>query len=474
MKKIVYLFIISCILIISCVSTDKKENAQTEVQPVEETQSASDEQSPQENDESREPEENQENELETIAQEEDIQTNESLEEENNQQEEEFEEKITAGYEEERVSEDEINQDIKTDAEKTSAPQTAAAKPDIKTNTTAPAAPKTQPVQTPKAQIEKPQETQIKQNSFDLQNELSQVSDKVEEPEEEKLPEPSRTAEIKNHQFLDIKYQGTGWIYLGEVEKQNLLVFYGRKVVDGNTIFTLQSKKSGTATLHFYKNDTLSQKYIDDYMTVNVDTESATDNNHELAPDYASIVPPKPEKVVKEVAVEAQEESPVQQQATANTPEKPEYKVPEYGQNSEPDINTKTRISNSDSEENQVTPQFIQRTPQKTETEPASPQTELSETDGQKDLLDQAREAYNEKQYEKALDLLKSFFISAASRIDEGLYLKGQVLEADSSVQDIKESIDSYETVVNKWPQSRFWKKAKERSIYLRRFYIDIR
>ena len=104
----------------------------------------------------------------------------------------------------------------------------------------------------------------------------------------------------------------------------------------------------------------------------------------------------------------------------------------------------------------------------------SEKQEEAAAETQTDLLELAQKAYNEKRYEDALKLVKDFFAEATSRIDEGLYLEGQILEADSAVQDIKQSIGAYDTVVNNWPQSRLWKKARERSIYLKRFYIDIR
>ena len=91
-----------------------------------------------------------------------------------------------------------------------------------------------------------------------------------------------------------------------------------------------------------------------------------------------------------------------------------------------------------------------------------------------DLLEQAQKAYDDKQYSKALGLVQAFLADTSDRFDEGLYLEGQILEANSEVQNIKEAIKDYNTLVKNWPSSRLWKKAKERSIYLQRFYIDIR
>ena len=332
MKKTVLLFIIVLMSLTSCVST--KKDSQKDVSEADQVLENTQKEDEKENSESSgvsELQESSQDEQETISHEEDAASNETLEEENNLAEIQFEEKINESpYQEESISEDELKEDIdllngktkeeqakvNTETEKVSESKTGTtpvqtAVKTEKENAKPAQSPKaSEPVKTEQPKTQAPSSKDISKNqeaapsktsSFDLQKEVSEITEEDHtEPVEEFIPVPSRASVIKNHQFLDIKYPGTGWIYLGELERQGLLIFYGRKVVDGNTVFTLQSKKSGTATLHFYKNDTLSQKYIDDYMTVTIGTESATDNNHETAPDYAAIVPPKPEKVVKEI------------------------------------------------------------------------------------------------------------------------------------------------------------------------------
>ena len=53
-------------------------------------------------------------------------------------------------------------------------------------------------------------------------------------------------------------------------------------------------------------------------------------------------------------------------------------------------------------------------------------------------------------------------------------LEGLILEAKSSARNIKSAIGAYDTLIKNWPQSPYWRRANERSIYLKRFYIDIR
>ena len=86
----------------------------------------------------------------------------------------------------------------------------------------------------------------------------------------------------------------------------------------------------------------------------------------------------------------------------------------------------------------------------------------------------ARSLYDEKQYAQAFDAIKLFFDKAVEKMDEGLYLQGQILEAKSEVQNIKGAVDSYDLLVKNYTASRLWDAAKKRSIYLKRFYINIR
>ena len=91
-----------------------------------------------------------------------------------------------------------------------------------------------------------------------------------------------------------------------------------------------------------------------------------------------------------------------------------------------------------------------------------------------DLLALAQKAYDAKQYEDALMYLNDFFEKSATRLDEGLYLKGQTLEAPSNVRNIRNALETYETLVANYPESKLWEKAKQRITYLKRFYFNIR
>lgn len=311
------------------------------------------------------------------------------------------------------------------------------------------------------------------DSFDLQKDASEASEIINGREEpEQIIIPSRNIKIDNNQFLDINYPGTGWVYLGEVERENILVFHGRKIdkASNSTTFTLRSRKSGKAVLHFYKNDNLTGKYIDDYIEVVINTESAVDDIHVKSPDYASVVPPKPVKPQPVIEETPQSDAVITESKTAvKSPDR----VADVTKPADSDLNIQTIIQNANMTQSQ------------TEVENSvsiAPADSSKLTDGGAkspveltgDLLEQAKKAYEAKKYTEALEYIRAFLSDASERIDEGIFTEAQILEANSDVQNIKEAISDYETVIKNWPASRFWKKAKERSIYLQRFYIDIR
>lgn len=336
------------------------------------------------------------------------------------------------------------------------------------------------------------------------------------PEEKKLiPLPSRSMTLKNKQFVDITYPGSGWIYLGEEDGGDHFIFQGRKLGNDGATFTLRSKAPGTALLHFYKNDILTGNYIDDWIQVTVSENGATDASHVQAPAYADVVPQKfdlqknkeqKEKALAEAAAKkqaerdemiqaekAEEKSPSEgneekrgQVAAAPNPaqqsqtqaeivpaEKVQTVIQTAGQE-KADSKQKTAVAGTNSDKNKS--QAAQGSGEKAARESqAQGGSSASTSDGKaKNLLELARKAYDEKRFEEALDLVQKFFDVATEDLDAGLYLEGLILEAKSSARNIKSAIGAYDTLIKNWPQSPYWRRANERSIYLKRFYIDIR
>ncbi|MBR6912415.1 MAG: hypothetical protein IKN34_01210, partial [Treponema sp.] len=103
------------------------------------------------------------------------------------------------------------------------------------------------------------------------------------------------------------------------------------------------------------------------------------------------------------------------------------------------------------------------------------QSEQKKNDAESgNLFERAKKAYAEKRYSDALDLAQQYLEISVNDTDEVLYLLGQVWEAESSVKNIKFSINSYDALIKNYPMSNLWRKANQRLVYLKRFYVDIR
>ena len=277
--------------------------------------------------------------------------------------------------------------------------------------------------------------------------------KIDESDTKALP--SRTVHIAKNQYLDVAYPGGGWVYLGETDGTKMLSFFGKRLGDADTVFTLRAKTAGRAVLHFYKNDILTADAIDDRLEVIVEDKTASAAERITAPSYADTVPPRPAPSNSEVPSD-----------NATRSEESALAVPISGRAAHSENGG---ISVSADENNIASSQSAKK------------QTDSAEALGTDDyaldessLLEKAKSAYDEKNYARALALLDLFFARATSRIDEGLYLKGQTLEAKSSLQNIKGAIRAYDELLQKWPESKQWQSARRRSIYLKRMYIDIR
>ncbi len=309
--------------------------------------------------------------------------------------------------------------------------------------------------------------------------------------------PSRDMKMQKNQFLEVSYPGSGWIYLGDDTGRESFSYMGRKIGSTETVFTLRSKLEGEALLHFYKNDALTGTVIDDYLKIIVQGKSTT-NDRVKAPSYALVVPPKPQRkaAVQTPLVENTKVSSASHE-TDKTPETQKTNITQNQEQKKPSIAQASAKDNlQDFNEESGSKTVIQNTQTKAEIEedpdmfvgeaevedlmnPSEtkssenliPSNELNSSD---QILELANKCFSEGKYKETLAHLDDFFEKATTRIDEGLFLKGRTLETPSEVRNIKEALDTYETIVNQYPQSIDWEKAKERVIYLKKFYFNIR
>ena len=296
----------------------------------------------------------------------------------------------------------------------------------------------------------PQNGQEPESKAELSEEIEEEEPKENTEQTESNPQktPSRSMTAKNNQYVDIIYPGRGWIYMGEDEgKDQILRYFGRKLGTENTTFTLRTTKSGETVLHFYKNDVLKGEYIDDYLEIKVLEESAKPNERAKAPSYEESVPQKPVRLEKKA--ETQEE-------TQKTDEIKNIEEKTSGNEQKLSSQDETNLKKND-----------------VSNEVSRPEQKKNLKIDTKNLLEQAKKDFEAKSYAQALSEVQHYLDTQNTRIDEALFLQGQILEADSEVKNIKSAIDSYNSLIKNYPASTFWQEANRRKIYLNRYYVNI-
>ena len=314
--------------------------------------------------------------------------------------------------------------------------------------------------------------------------LRKAADSLGEAKEIAAPVvPSRSVHIAKNQYLDVVYPGGGWIYLGEKDGTKLLSFFGKRLGEADTIFTLRTKNAGKSMLHFYKNDILTGDAIDDWLEVIVEDKTGSAAERITAPSYADIVPPRPAPSAGDARGENEgiDFSEAGENDTDRFSETAKNGAEGFSGEGTGSASVSGRTADSESGAGGISASADENdsaSSQNAKTQTGSASAAALTADdyalGESDLLEKAKSAYDEKNYARALALLDLFFARATSRIDEGLYLKGQTLEAKSALQNIKGAIGAYDELLQNWPESKQWQSARKRSIYLKRMYIDIR
>lgn len=291
--------------------------------------------------------------------------------------------------------------------------------------------------------------------------------------------PSRKITLKIYEFLDITYPGSGWVYMGLTDGSKDLSYVGRKLGSSDTKFILQARAAGTKIIHFYKNDSLQKQYVDDYIEVEILDEKGSNKTHITAPDYKPAIPSKAKKIINDnnAKKELPKEKPVPQEE-AETVTKVETKPEVKEVKTETKVVSKpaAKIESKVEQKKETKIEKIEET-QKTETNQLKEKEENNQPDQTIDLnvlLQEAQLLYNEKEYKKAKEKVELFIEISTQKQDEALFLKGQILEAKSDIQNIKNAIAAYTTLTKNYPASRYWDDANKRIIYLKRFYLEVR
>ena len=330
-------------------------------------------------------------------------------------------------------------------------------------------------QEPQDGTQGPQEEETSDTEENLEPTIEVQTEEEAESEPEILP--SRSVSLKKGETLVITYPGSGWIYMGSTSEYNNLASRGRKLGTTDTKYTLLAKEAGTQIHHFYKVDNLTGEYIDDYIEVTVLEKKGNSSTVVNAPEYSEVVPKKPETPAKATP----KTNTVQ---TQETTEQTSTKASSQTSVTPTDTTTKTSTTSTKttSEAANISSATVStNTEQKedvieVETEDTVIVIDEEETEEAIDLepfLEKARTSVSSKKYDDAYTALTQYLEFSTDNRDEALYLLGQLLESDSQYKNIKQAVETYQTLCDSYPASKYWEMANKRIVYLKRFYINI-
>ena len=307
---------------------------------------------------------------------------------------------------------------------------------------------------PENPAESQAEGQTDETTLEAQENIEPTIEIQTEEETEPEPEilPSRSVTLKKGETLVITYPGSGWIYMGSTSEYNNLASRGRKLGTTDTKYTLLAKEAGTQIHHFYKIDNLTGEYIDDYIEVTVLEKKGSSSTVVNAPDYSQVVPKKPETPAKATPKATEEPK-----TTSTAPAK--------------SVETKKTETKTAAPTTPETQEVIEVEAE--DTVIVIDEDEQEETPDLTPILEKARSGVSSKKYDDAYLALTQYLEFSTDNRDEALFLLGQVLESDSKYKDIKKAVETYQTLCDSYPASKYWDQANKRIVYLKRFYINI-
>lgn len=321
----------------------------------------------------------------------------------------------------------------------------------------------EPVKTPEVPVKKSPSTVKKQPvKNDVNDEVialdksssieteTEIEDEIENSAPEIASEiiPSRSVTLKKTEYLDITYPGTGWIYMGITDDSKDIIYFGRKVGTENTVFSVLARNAGTKILHFYKNDPVTNTFIDDYLEVIILDEKGSNKNHIQAPQYIS--PVKSKDTSKSVEKKQNETQLSSEKPAETKSDAKQITNTNKTASSEKIVNQKEAKST----EEKIVEEIVEKAPSSSE------------------LLEDAKKFFNEKNYSKAYEKICKYLECETNNVDEALYIKAQILESKSELQNINEALNLYTLLTKNYPSSKYWDNANKRIIYLKRFYLE--
>ena len=259
---------------------------------------------------------------------------------------------------------------------------------------------------------------------------------------------SRIVNATVGQILEIPFNRSGWVYLGEIASRRGIVFNSRRNDPQGQSFIFTLEAPGTYILRFYRQDFINDFILNDHVQVNVaDVEEGGAGWFRPPVERGRVVAdPRWPTPLQEAQLRggARLDTPVQvtqlpgQQAdVAALPSAPQVTLPMEVPGNEPPVVPPAEI---------IPPEVILR---------------------------RAQDAFDRGNVAAAIESLNQFREIFPSGTDELFWMYGQFYEAASPSRNILLSLNYYRRLVNEFPQSHRAVEARSRIAHIERFFINI-
>jgi hypothetical protein len=301
---------------------------------------------------------------------------------------------------------------------------------------------------------------------------------------------SRVVRATAGQLVEIPFRGTGWVYLGELGSRQGIVYDSRRLDPEGQSFVFRTEAAGTYVLKFYKQDFIKDYILNDHVQVIVGEAPESSGMGWFAPPVdRSRITASPRWPL----IPGEGESRGSGAATAGTgaagPTGSGATVAgtgvagptgsgaaAAGTGAAGPTGSGTAEGASQSFRPPITDEGIVpvRPPMGVTLGggEASPARLLPDT-APDVYIRRAREEYDAGRVASALSVMDQFRERFPSGSDEGWWLYGQLLEANSPSRDIRTALDYYRRLVREYPQSPRYTDARRRIAYLERYFFNI-
>ena len=281
--------------------------------------------------------------------------------------------------------------------------------------------------------------------------------------------------------LKLVFPGLGWIYLGQEEGDAAVSYISRNFEGNDTVFNFSASKEGRAILKFQNQDAERGFSVQHRVSLTINPET-----EETIPGTVSVIIKGDYSLGDRLKAEGKNLEALYayieafKEGDSLGMEKIASLASILGEHSLSAEYWRKLYNNSDirNTRRESALNYIQEVV-RGDLMPALPPSEIIRYTGKEDtalLLGYAQRLEKNKDIPGAIQIYEHLALlgDSFSEPDKLYFLLGMLYESDSPVRNEKKALEYYDILINNYPISLYWQKAKERALYISRHYFHIR